>query len=547
MKFLDLHCHPVLKTLFREQNNAISAWVPFTHSIRLVNGLESQCALDQVCDIGMNLLCFTRHAVEKGMVDQWLIRVVSRLHLYPQLDPNRLAKMAHGAVSYTQQINDEWQNLNKTPHDGCYPKQKLKYLQKLADYNEGDKTTLHLIFNIEGGHLFNELSKTCEDVDLADVRSLLKKLKDECPIIFYITPTHLTPNNLITHAYGNKILSKKPFLPNSFGICKTGRLIIDEIYKNNILVDVKHMSLISRMQFYKFHDKEYKDMPIIASHAGFTGLSLESLASKVEPIRKGKDFIKIRQTAADGIVHMKSIAPISETFNSESTRHTPRQTKFNPNSINLYEEEIIQIIKSEGLIGIIFDVRILGAAISNSVTEFLSKDEYKEWHRLFKVPGEDILRTEDFYLESNEEVLYSEEDVDEYLEELDLYFPDEAKEANRVMFSEEYTRYKEEEHLLHFINHLLYIAKLDEEKKFTVNPWKHICIGSDFDGLIASMYCCRNATYLPDFAQKLKQRVPVEAHITGIKMPTEINEFIDDLFFKNAYRILEKHLKKIQV
>ena len=33
----------------------------------------------------------------------------------------------------------------------------------------------------------------------------------------------------------------------------------------------------------------------------------------------------------------------------------------------------------------------------------------------------------------------------------------------------------------------------------------------------------------------------------GIKMPTEINKFIDDLFFKNAYRILENHLKKIQV
>ncbi len=530
MKFFDLHSHPVVKTLFKERGDALSAWVPIEFPIKLANGMESQCSLDQIRDTKINLLCFTRHAVERGMLDQWLLQMLALIY-YSKLDRKRLKRMAHGVVTYAKQLDDEWHNLYKHP-DGKFPNQALHNLTNLKDYNENNPDTFYLIYNIEGGHIFNQVGDDCDDVDINTIRSILKKLNAECPMIFYITPTHLTPNNLITHAYGNKILDKKPFLPNSFGICKTGETIIYEIYKENILVDVKHMSLISRKKFYEIHDEHFKDKAIIASHVAFTGLSVEDLKHTVIPIKKGQDFVKIEQPASDGIIHYDKYDPVLKAYN-------PGLTKFNPNSINLYDEEIEIILKSKGLIGLIFDVRILGAEIKNSVTEFLSIPEYEEWKKIFGVPDEKTLKANDTYIESSKEVFYQSDDVDEFFEEMKLYFPDEYDD---LLADGHFIEAKTLQHLLHFINHILYIARLWKKKNLQINPWKHICIGSDFDGLIAPMYCCRNVTKLPGFAEDLRQRIPEEAANANIEMPTkDIDEFINDLFFDNARRALEEH------
>ncbi len=527
MEIFDLHSHPVVKTLFKEQSRAISAWPPFK-ILRNVNAMDSQSSLDQLCDAKMNLICFTRNAVERGMVDQWLLRLVSPF-IY-QLDRRRLINMAHGNVNYAKQLNDEWTNLFKPP-DGQYPNQKVVALKILSDYKKNDKGTLYLIFNVEGGHIFNDLGKVCEEIDIKCIREILDKLQIECPMIFYFTPAHLTPNNLINHAYGNKILSQKPFIPDSYGICPTGWQVIEELYGRNILIDIKHMSLISRMQFYARHEKDFADKPVIASHVGFTGLSLEKLKDTVTVIRKANDFVKIEQPASEGIVQMKNHRSFS---NSKSSL-----TAFNPNSINLYDEDIEYILKSGGLMGLIFDVRILGAAIKDSVTEFISKPEYIEWQSLFHVPDLSTLSIES-YVETNEEVFYAAEDVDEYLEELDLFFPDEDYEK----FSAEDKANKEEEHLLHFINHLLYLIVVCTNRGIRINPWKQVCIGTDYDGLIAPMYCCKDATFFAGFAEKLKTRIPLEAAKAKLTMPTaDIDEFIKDLFFDNAFRLVCDHFK----
>lgn len=538
MNFFDLHCHPAVKTLFKERKDAISAWVAI-EPLPFPNALESQCCLDQLCEIGMNLICFTRHTLERGMMDQILLRLAATFPFKKYMSRERLIRLAHGNkpgnVSYAEQMKDEWHNLHKKPPGGSFPNQKIYHLNSLAEYKEGDKETLYLIFNIEGGHIFNNPGNKCDDVDINEIKSILHNLQEECPMIFYFTPTHLTPNNLITHAYGNTILTEKPFRPNSFGICDTGYLVIEEIYKRNIWVDIKHMSLVSRQQFYKFREKESINKPIIASHVAFTGQSWEKLADRVTPIKKGDDFVQIEQDASKGIVPVRTYDPIKDSFTNE-------QTKFNPNSINLYDEDIIHVLESDGLIGIIFDTRILGASIKNTVTEFLSIPEYEEWcrqagdtNRKFRVNG-----IKQVYAETEEEIFYSIEDIREYLEEMELYFPDESDPNFEKKNTEKYIFAKSEEHLLHFINQLLYIAKLCIEKKSAINPWKHICMGSDYDGIIASIYCCRKVTNLKSFARLLKDQLPLEAQKAGITMPTpNIDEFINDFFFCNAWRMLK--------
>ena len=533
--FFDIHCHPVVKTLFRPENSPLPVWEPIKPRLKVPDGVESQSALDQICITNnmqgtkMNLLCFTRNAIERGMTDQGLLFVAS--FIYPEyLDLKILIQIAHRANSYDWQLSREWGNLIKIPPDGQFANQQLHFLKSISEYVDAEDT-LYLSFNIEGGHIFNQSGKICEDISIINIKTKLDEIQKECPIIFYFTPTHLTPNNLITHAYGNKILSNKPFIPRSFGICETGKLLIEELYSRDILVDVKHMSLISRQEFYDLHNASWQHMPIIASHVGFTGLSWKNLAARIRPVCRGIDFVKIEQEATHGRIMIDIFDPVTKTLNSGNTR-------FNPNSINLYDEDIENILLSGGLIGIIFDVRILGAEIKDTVTEFLSKQEYEKWHEQSGDPNWKInaSRFKEVYEESTEQVFYKDDDVDEYLEELELYFP-----INTGYLSDLDYRNKSEKHLLHFINHILYIADLCIRNGIPNNPWKQICMGSDYDGLIAAMYCCRNVTNLPDFAKQLRDRIPMEAVKAGITMPTlDIDEFIQDFFYNNAMNLLKK-------
>ena len=542
MKVLDIHCHPVVKTLLKERADARSVWVPIDLQLPLVNGLESQCALDQVCDIGMNLLCLTRHTLERGMVRQPLLYVASIVPYSAYMKLPRLLRLAHGdqpgRVSYDEQLDDEWYNLHRSP-DGRYPNQKLCHLTSLSEYKEENKETLYIIFNVEGGHIFNNPGDECHEVKTDNVIYVLNKLQGECPMIFYFTPTHTTPNNLINHAFAGKILRDKPFRPDSFGICPTGFSAIKEIYKRKILIDIKHMSLVSRQQFYKFRNDNGIDTPIIASHVAFTGLSWEGLVNKVELLARGRDFVKIRQHATTGIIPTKKYDPFTETFSNG-------MAKFNPNSINLYDEDILHVLQSGGLIGIIFDVRILGASIKESVTEFLSIPEYEEWCKQSGLMDCEtkLNEAQTVYDETEDEVFYREEDILEFAEEIQLYFPDVSDVNYELMSTEENIKAKSEEHLLHFMNQLLYIAKLCTEKLPGTNPWKQICVGSDFDGLIASMYCCRNVKSFEHFADLLATRIPIEAEKAGITIPSPIDCFIEDFFYNNAYRAIEKHFSE---
>jgi len=46
-------------------------------------------------------------------------------------------------------------------------------------------------------------------------------------------------------------LAKGKLLPNSFGISANGNQFLNEIVKANVLIDVKHMSLVSRQVLYQ--------------------------------------------------------------------------------------------------------------------------------------------------------------------------------------------------------------------------------------------------------------------------------------------------------
>ena len=73
---------------------------------------------------------------------------------------------------------------------------------------------------------------------------------------------------------------------------------------------------------------------------------------------------------------------------------------------------------------------------------------------------------------------------------------------------------------------------------------KHICIGSDYDGLINPIDCCTNSAGLPAFREEIRKRLKRGRKIwegPGIsKTALDVDELVDGLFFNNALTFLRQ-------
>ncbi|MCH8903141.1 MAG: hypothetical protein IIA45_04430, partial [Bacteroidetes bacterium] len=180
------------------------------------------------------------------------------------------------------------------------------------------------------------------------------------------TPLWIT----LAHAFGNNIIGNAQALPKFYkpklrffephwkgtesgdtipeyeltlnkGMTPTGEKIIKRLLGidgNNqgrrILIDIKHMSIRSRLKYYEILDvnkAQYPDdnIPIILSHGGVNGEPSITTAGK-DPTDSHEDWLR-----------------------------RDRREKFNPWSFGLHDDEIIRIHRSQGLIGLIVDQRVL--------------------------------------------------------------------------------------------------------------------------------------------------------------------------------------------
>ena len=96
---------------------------------------------------------------------------------------------------------------------------------------------------------------------------------------------------------------------------------------------------------------------------------------------------------------------------------------------------------------------------------------------------------------------------------------------------------KLERGIKHLCNNILHIIQIAGEK-----GWKHICIGSDFDGFINPVDICKNANQYKTFRAGLEKWLPELASKMSvpIKIP-EIKQKVDDIMSGNAYRFLKLH------
>lgn len=83
------------------------------------------------------------------------------------------------------------------------------------------------------------------------------------------------------------------------------------------------------------------------------------------------------------------------------------------------------------------------------------------------------------------------------------------------------------------------------------NTWKHICIGSDFDGLIDAIEDAKTATRMPHLRNKIKSYLlkmmkTVDQyeqlfHADASNLDQDVENKLDDLFFNNGFEFLKRN------
>jgi hypothetical protein len=88
---------------------------------------------------------------------------------------------------------------------------------------------------------------------------------------------------------------------------------------------------------------------------------------------------------------------------------------------------------------------------------------------------------------------------------------------------------------------VFYIASIGE-KSGIKDPWKQICIGSDFDGFIRAIDSCKNIAQLTKFGSMIIDRLPGIAKEAKIELPRAPRQLVEDIFCNNAYNFISSHL-----
>jgi hypothetical protein len=255
------------------------------------------------------------------------------------------------------------------------------------------------------------------------------------------------------------------------------------------------MSLQSRLDFYKIRKEEFPDVPIIASHIGVTGTSFRRNAIK--------------------FVDSTMSVTLNEVYFKFDLCKGLVNTYFNPWSINMYLEDIEEIVASGGLMGVSLDKRILGceAVVAN---EFLSAEETILLRNKQIVKDIDVLK-----------------DL-QTIQALDISMLSRSKNE------------------LHYLaNNILYIVRVGQEvminkdgieTKVGDDIWKHICIGSDFDGLIEPIKDFKDSSKTSMLRGTLKNALIELANLSVI--PINVPDNVEDLImFENAFAFMNKYYR----
>ena len=353
--YVDLHCHPALKPYGKSYNkkpkgrnhpnrnrtNSIWRYNPPSLSDKLINfimGLTkfSQANFTSLAKGQVSIVCASLYPLEK-----WFFVNKINNEFIRDIAANFATGIGMKRIDAVQAMQDYFADLEKEYNfykqlDGKVMRLregKFKY-QIVNNYNEiqaikkqGQTTlcTICVIVSIEGMHVLN--SNIHRPPNEMKFLENLQKMKNWETPPFFVSMAHHFWNHLCGHAESfTKFVKKKVNQKEGLntGFTPLGKKVAHELLSTangkRILIDIKHMSVASRKEYYEILDTnpDYKDIPIIVSHGAANGMA---------------------------------------TFTNKTQEGSQVADKLKAVDINFFNEELIKIAKSNGIIGLQLDER----------------------------------------------------------------------------------------------------------------------------------------------------------------------------------------------
>lgn len=414
-----------------------------------------------------------KNTVVQGVVDKLLgnDRVLRDLaqHFYMRLPMKRINYIQNDRFDYWDEFMKEWDfyaMMNNQSFNYANNKNGQYTFVKSAQHLEGiegEHNTIYCLPTIEGAHTFS-IAPDGSALPFETISSRIKLLKSKG--MFFITLAHHFNNELCGHAHSipdsGKLVMDQGKNINA-GMLPLGWQTVYQLLGINdkletstsprILLDLKHTAAKARKELYEVIYTPYNEkntmrkIPVIASHCGYAGVkTLNKLIDNAD--KEGDEWY------IDG---------------------------FNAWNINLCDEDIHAVYRSEGLIGLSFDQRILG----------FNPEEHKKLNNL----------------KHREHELWAD-----LLSKNILAFVD-------AVASQKGTR---------------------EEK---VKIWDMITIGTDFEGLIDPVNDYPTALQFPEFERELVAKLKAADQARYYLDIVSPEQAARKIAFDNALAFTRKHLK----
>ena len=380
--YVDIHCHPSLKPYSKsfkyhpsKQNaldagrkNSIWHYSPPTVLEKFVNRMVTltkftQTDMSALARSGAKVVIVSLYPFEKHFLSKeilgWKGLTDVLVNLAASVSQSRIdAVLRH--QDYYEDLESEYafyKQLDNQGHkiDGVFYTYRLvTSFAEIEDNQQSDtkdKKIINIVLSIEGGHSFNSgLDMNKDTADPIEVLENVKKVKDWDHKPVFITFAHHFYNELCGHARSISIGALKDNQNRGLntGITELGLEVLERLLSDSnghrIPIDVKHMSTTSRKAYYDLLDTKFQgeNIPIIASHG-----------------------------AANG---QRSIVQW------DATDYPERAQYLNNIDINFYDDEIVRIANSNGMLGIQLDERRIGSkkAINESKIYFPNKRKQLE-------------------------------------------------------------------------------------------------------------------------------------------------------------------------
>ncbi len=354
--YIDFHCHPALKPFgksFRNKpvglqsphrSNKTSFWYydPPNLTDKLLNYTARLTKFSQanghcLARGGVRVICASLYPLEKGFVNNTI-----KSDTLSDLLLDLATGLGKHRIDYLQEMPDYFEDLIReynfyTQQNGRIvrlPEGRFRYrlvrdyseIARFSNANPEGPQTICIVLSIEGLHVLN--TGLNQEPDEEEVLACLGRIKKWEYTPFFITVAHHFWNHICGHApslSGIVERSTNQLEGMGTGITPLGiavlKAMLSEENGPRILPDIKHMSARAREELYQLRESGSlgsSDFPLLISHG-----------------------------ACNGLVSFRNPVP------------GPLQTSalLNPVSINFYDEEIIRLAKSGGLIGLQLDER----------------------------------------------------------------------------------------------------------------------------------------------------------------------------------------------